>query len=108
MSQKPFKILGFEHVGIAVENLDGISTIAIGGFSGRDPLFTLDSFLSFTKVNGPFYFLLSTQVTNIRTQSVNRQRLNNSQEEILSYVQMHWNDVSQVVGLPPRSLYSAE
>lgn len=88
--------------------LDGISTIAIGGFSGRDPLFTLDSFLSFTKVNGPFYFLLSTQVTNIRTQSANRQRPNNSQEEILSYVQMHWNDVSQVVGLPPRSLYSAE
>ena len=27
MSQKPFKILGIEHVGIAVENLGGISTI---------------------------------------------------------------------------------
>ena len=27
MSQKPFNILGIEHVGIAVENLDGISTI---------------------------------------------------------------------------------
>ena len=27
MSLKPFKILGIEHVGIAVENLDGISTI---------------------------------------------------------------------------------
>ena len=27
MSQKPFKILGFEHVGIAVESLEGISTL---------------------------------------------------------------------------------
>ena len=25
MSQKPFKILGIEHVGIAMENMDGIS-----------------------------------------------------------------------------------
>ena len=27
MSQKPFKILGIEHIGIAVENFDGLSTI---------------------------------------------------------------------------------
>ena len=27
MNQKPFKILGFEHVGIAVESLEGISTL---------------------------------------------------------------------------------
>ena len=40
MSQKPFKILGIEHVGIAVENHDVISTIfsdILGlGFSGRE------------------------------------------------------------------------
>ena len=40
MSQRPFKILGIEHVGIAVENHDGISNIfsdILGlGYSGRE------------------------------------------------------------------------
>ena len=27
MSQRPFKILGIEHVGVAVESMDGISEI---------------------------------------------------------------------------------
>ena len=40
--------------------LDGISTIAIGGFSGRDPVFTLGSFLNFTKLDGLHYFLFVT------------------------------------------------
>ena len=79
--------------------IDGIPSVAIGGFSGNDPIFSLDSFRTMARTEGPQYFLFS----ELRP---NRMRRAIRQEPIQEYIRMNWRDISDIVGLPPRSLYA--
>jgi 4-amino-4-deoxy-L-arabinose transferase-like glycosyltransferase len=76
----------------------GIPSIAIGGFSGNDPVFTIDSFRDMAAVRGPRYFLMPARGTGDTRQG-------RPQEPILDYIRSHWKDSSRSVGLPPRTLY---
>ena len=79
--------------------LAGISSIAIEGFSGSDPVFTLDSFQNMAAIEGPRYFLMPGQ----RTADTRRGR---QQEPILNYIRSHWRDTSRSAGLPQGTLYT--
>ena len=77
----------------------GIPSIAIGGFSGNDPIFSLDSFRAMAKTEGLQYFLFSELRQNVVRRDIR-------QEPIQEYIRMNWLDISNRVGLPPKSLYT--
>ena len=78
--------------------VSGIPSIAIGGFSGNDPVFTLDSFRAMEEVEGPSYFLMPGRRTN-------NNRRDTPQELILNYIRSHWQDKSRSLDLQPGTLY---
>ena len=77
----------------------GIPSVAIGGFSGNDPIFSLDSFRAMAEAEGLQYFLFSELRQNVVRRDIR-------QETIREYIRMNWRDISDRVGLPPRSLYT--
>ena len=77
----------------------GIPSVAIGGFSGNDPIFSLDSFRAMAGAEGLQYFLFSELRQNVVRRDIR-------QETIQEYIRMNWRDISDRVGLPPRSLYT--
>jgi 4-amino-4-deoxy-L-arabinose transferase-like glycosyltransferase len=77
-----------------------ISAIAIGGFSGNDPIFTPESFEHFVSVTGLKYFLMS-----INHQPHRPHGPNFGNNEIANLVRSTWEDISVEVKLPPESLY---
>lgn len=76
----------------------GIPSIAIGGFSGNDPILDLHAFKDLVLTRGPQYFLMPDR------SEVGRKR-GAPQEPILAYIRSQWGDVSRSVGLPPGTLY---
>ena len=78
--------------------ISGIPSIAIGGFSGNDPIFTIDSFRYMTATEGPRYFLMPRRLTTDI-------RRGTPQEPILDYIRSYWPDTSRSAGLPPGTLY---
>ncbi len=80
--------------------LEGVPALAIGGFSGGDPIFTVDSFKMIVERKGLRYFLMPP----LGEQGGPPGRP--PQEPTLSYIRSAWQDISQAVGLPRGSLYS--
>jgi len=78
----------------------GFSAIAIGGFSGSDPVFDLESFQSKVEQGGPKYFLLSGQ------DPMGRMNRGGRQEAIIAHVRISWSDRSHQAGLPSGTLYA--
>ena len=72
---------------------------AVGGFSGNDPIFTIDSFRYMTATEGPRYFLMTRRLTT-------DMRRGTPQEPILGYIRSNWPDTSRSAGLPPGTLYT--
>ncbi|MBI2165096.1 MAG: hypothetical protein HYU29_01675 [Chloroflexi bacterium] len=77
----------------------GVPALAIGGFSGNDPVFTLESFLAMTGRGEVRYFLMQG------SQAQGQPQGQRSQEAILSHVRRSWQDVSAAAGLQPSTLY---
>jgi len=77
----------------------GVPAVAIGGFSGSDPVFSTDSFRAMAERGELWYFLMprpGAPVTPLER---------SSQEHILGYVSRTWENVSLAAGLPAGSLY---
>ena len=77
----------------------GVPTVAIGGFSGSDPVFSTDSFRVMAERGELRYFLMPHPGT------LGRPGHHSSQEHILGYVSRTWETVSLATGLPAGSLY---
>jgi 4-amino-4-deoxy-L-arabinose transferase-like glycosyltransferase len=78
--------------------ISGIPTIAIGGFSGNDPILTVDSFNSMARLNGPNYFLMPKENSQ-------GDRRGSNQTPILEYIQDNWTDISDSLNLPRGTLF---
>ncbi|MBI4339161.1 MAG: glycosyltransferase family 39 protein [Chloroflexi bacterium] len=78
----------------------GIPAVAIGGFSGGDPIFTLASFRSFAQQGNLRYFLMSPGGEGAAGPAGRPQM-----QPIINYVRTTWLDVSDGAGLPRGSLY---
>lgn len=80
----------------------GVPAVAIGGFSGGDPIFTVASFRAMVERGDLGYFLMPREAGTTgpsgRTQ----------QGPILSYIRTTWRDVSRDAGLPQGSLFKYE
>jgi hypothetical protein len=76
----------------------GVPAVAVGGFSGNDPIFTGDSFRKLAEERKVRYFLMP------EAQGVlpGGQR---PQERVINYVRNVWEDVSRLAGLPSGVLY---
>ena len=77
----------------------GVSAAAIGGFSGRDPVFSLDSFRSMVQRGELRYFLMP------RERALGRQIGPSSHDRILEEIRLNWEDLSLAAGLPPGTIY---
>jgi 4-amino-4-deoxy-L-arabinose transferase-like glycosyltransferase len=73
--------------------LADVPAVAIGGFIGNDPIFTVQSFHAMAKSGELHYYLM--------TPTFGR----DPQHDILLYIKSTWEDVSEEAGLPPRMLY---
>ncbi|MBI4297596.1 MAG: glycosyltransferase family 39 protein [Chloroflexi bacterium] len=80
----------------------GVSALAIGGFSGGDPVFTVASFREMVERGELRYFLMPTPGGTGGAGGPGGQP---QQGPILSYIRNNWQDVSRAAGLPPGSLY---
>jgi hypothetical protein len=78
--------------------IKGVRSIAIGGFSGNDPIFSVESFRNMTAKEKNSYFLVRND--RVPTPTRNRQ-----QEPIIAYVLGNWDDHSSEAGLPPNTLF---
>lgn len=76
----------------------GVRSIAIGGFSGNDPIFSVQSFKDLTTDEGSVYFL----VPDDRMFGPGRGR---QQDPIIAEVIGGWDDYSTRAGLPPKTLF---
>jgi 4-amino-4-deoxy-L-arabinose transferase-like glycosyltransferase len=81
--------------------IDGVPAVAIGGFSGNDPIFTLETFQAMVRRGELRYFLLSQGNPGAPTGG-QAQRA-----QIMNYIRSQWQDVSQEAGLPGGTLYRA-
>jgi|ETNmetMinimDraft_35_1059890.scaffolds.fasta_scaffold09855_4 4-amino-4-deoxy-L-arabinose transferase-like glycosyltransferase len=79
--------------------IDQIPVVAIGGFSGRDPIFTVKSFENFVYQKELKYFLMRENFNPI-----NHREISNN-NEILESIKTNWEDISIEAGLPPGLLY---
>jgi 4-amino-4-deoxy-L-arabinose transferase-like glycosyltransferase len=77
----------------------GVPAIAIGGFSGRDPILTIESFIKMSRENGPTYFLIPSRP--LRGNFAPR----TGQQPLLDFIHRNWNDVSMEIKLPTGTLY---
>lgn len=78
----------------------GFRAMAIGGFSGNDPIFDVKSFQSKVERDGPKYFLLPGQGP------MGRMSRAGTQEAIIAHVRVSWSDWSHQAGLPLGTLYA--
>ncbi|MDP6056500.1 MAG: glycosyltransferase family 39 protein [Dehalococcoidia bacterium] len=78
--------------------INGVRSIAIGGFSGNDPIFSVESFRDMTSKEKNSYFLVRND--RVPTPMGDRQ-----QEPIITYVLENWDDHSSKAGLPPNTLF---
>jgi len=77
----------------------GVSAIAIGGFSGSDPVFTIDSFRAMVEREDLRYFLMP------RPSAPGGPGGRSPQEHILNLVRSTWENVSMAANLPTETLY---
>ena len=77
----------------------GVSAIAIGGFSGSDPVFSTDSFSAMIERGELRYFLMP------RPAAPGGPGDRSPQEHILHFVRRTWENVSLAANLPPDTLY---
>ena len=80
--------------------IGGVRAIAIGGFSGNDPVLTVESFRE-AATNGPHYFLMPLSRQDPQGASPDQGR----QQAIIDYVLRSWHDVSYQAELPRGSVY---
>ena len=73
--------------------LAGVPAVAIGGFIGNDPIFTVQSFHRMAR-DGELRYYLMTPAYGL-----------DRQHDIQLYIRSTWEDVSADAGLPPRTLY---
>ena len=81
--------------------VDGIPAVAIGGFAGRDAIFTVESFEKMASEGELRYFLLPGH----RRMGIGSIGVAGPQGDIVSAIQSEWWDVSAVAGLPLGMLY---
>jgi hypothetical protein len=74
----------------------GIPAVAIGGFSGNDPIFTPESLAAMAQAGKLGYFLMPVGESEPRP---------NPQLAILDSIRRTWQDVSVPAGLPRGTLY---
>lgn len=73
--------------------------VAIGGFSGSDPIFSVESFNQMVARGDLTYFLMSYDRPRGRPSPIM------SQELILNSIRADWVDMSLDANLPPGTLY---
>ncbi len=78
-----------------------VPAVAIGGFSGNDPIFTLESFTSMVQRGELRYFLMSQGNTGAPTGGQVQRG------QIMNYIRSQWQDVSLEAGLAGGTLYRA-
>ena len=74
----------------------GIPAVAIGGFSGNDPMFTQESLAAMARAGKLSYFLMPGGDSEPRP---------NPQRAILDSIRRTWQDVSVPARLPGGTLY---
>jgi len=74
----------------------GIPAVAIGGFSGNDPIFTPESLAAMARAGKLGYFLMPGGESDPRP---------NQQRAILDSIRRTWQDVSIPAGLPRGTIY---
>ena len=77
--------------------INGVPTVAIGGFTGIDPIFTVESFRDMAERGELRYFFITSFIgpsPDLR-----------AQDDILRYITASWEDVSRAAGLRPGTLY---
>ncbi|MBI2919197.1 MAG: glycosyltransferase family 39 protein [Chloroflexi bacterium] len=79
----------------------GIPAVAIGGFSGSDPIFTPDSLEAMARQGKLRYFVMATSTAP----ALGRPQGPGPQGPILERIRRTWQDVSLQAGLPPGTLY---
>lgn len=77
----------------------GVPAVAIGGFSGGDPVFTVASFKEMVERGDLHYFLMPSEEGTPRSPG------GRQQDPIITYIRTTWRDVSYEAGLRPGSLY---
>jgi len=75
--------------------IDGIPAIAVGGFSGSDPILSVEAFRAMASGGDILYFLVPRQ----------DQPGGPRQQPIIDEVRRSWRDVSSEAGLPAGALY---
>lgn len=80
----------------------GVPAIAIGGFTGTDPIFSPSSIRAMAQQGELHYFLMAPPgATGGQPQPIGR----SPQQAILDYIRRDWEDVSRIAGLPQGVLY---
>jgi 4-amino-4-deoxy-L-arabinose transferase-like glycosyltransferase len=77
--------------------INGVPTVAIGGFVGIDPIFTVESFREMAERGELRYFFITSFIgpsPDIR-----------AQDDILRYITATWEDVSRAANLRPGTLF---
>ena len=82
--------------------MDGIRTAALGGFSGSDPLLSLDQFIKMSGEGNIVYFM-NTNVSRPRRQIRNLNQPKN--QVIVDYIRGNWIDYSQKLKLPNNTVF---
>ena len=79
-----------------------VPAVAIGGFSGSDPVYSPSSFRAMAQRGELRYFLLSPQGVSVAQPQLPGR---SPQQAILDYIRHDWEDVSRAAGLPLGTLY---
>ena len=79
--------------------IEGVPAVAIGGFSGGDPVFTVEAFRGIAERGDLHYFLMPREAGPATPQGAR------PQGPVLNYIRTTWQDVSRSAGLPLGSLY---
>jgi hypothetical protein len=74
----------------------GVPAVAIGGFSGTDPVFTPSTFEAMARAGELRYFLMPASAGGAPQ---------NTQRAIFDYIRLTWQDVSLAARLPAGTLY---
>ena len=87
--------------------LSGVPALAIGGFTGWDPVFSVDSFRAFVERGQLCYFRMPPlgAGAGVPPAPFGSSEPGPPQWEILKYVRSEWRDVSGEAGLLPGTLY---